>query len=148
MELRPVFRLFFALVKQGDGEHQGHEAAETYDLIHALKLLGEVEEQSADKRKKMEEEEEEEGKRLAESVRSAEERHAFQIARINELYEAGAISAETRARGITQANEELANSGKNAFGELKSAVEGWGLSSARYMAEAFTSGRRCIGGSG
>lgn len=114
------------------------EATETYNAVAAMKLLDEAEERSADSRRKLEDE----GRRLHESVRSAAEKHADQLLRVNDLYEQGVISAQDRARAIKVADEEMAKSGSDSFGELKQAVEGWGRSSARYIAQAFTSGEK------
>ncbi len=116
------------------------EAAATYDAVEANKALLKIEENLANSRRQMEEE----GARLAESVRTAEERHADTIERVNELYEAGVISAEVRARAVEKAHEDLARSGDDAFKDLQRAVEGWGRSSARSIAEAMTSGKASV----
>jgi hypothetical protein len=56
----------------------------------------------------------EEGVRVTRELRTEQEIHAERIARLNELVRVGAISSETYARGVAQADAALAKAGGSA----------------------------------
>jgi hypothetical protein len=56
----------------------------------------------------------EEGVRVTRELRTEQEIHAERIARLNELVRVGAISSETYARGVSQADAALARASKSA----------------------------------
>jgi hypothetical protein len=56
----------------------------------------------------------EEGVRVTRELRTEQEIHAERIARLNELVRVGAISSETYARGVAQADAALARASKSA----------------------------------
>src|SRR5271157_1643285 len=58
-----------------------------------------------------------EAQRMWEDTRTSAERSNAELARAKELFDKGAIDAETYGRRVKQVNQEIADSHKSAFGE-------------------------------
>lgn len=86
-----------------------------------------------------------EGKSVFDSTRTAVEKYAQTIARLQQLLAAGAIDQDTFNRGMQQAKEALedfADKGVDKFKELERAIEGWGRSSASAIADFVLDGKK------
>jgi len=115
----------YHLKMQGATEEQLKQATVILDAIG-------VKEADADAQKKMNDLIDE-GKSLTKSLMTGTEQYAATVGNLDVLLKAGAITQETYNRGIEKAKDDLeglANTGKDAFDKLKTAIEGWGRDSA------------------
>lgn len=83
-----------------------------------------------------------EGEAVTKSVRTEVEIYTDQIARLNELLDAGVISQETFSRASTKAQEELAESTEKLFGSFQ---EGFGVDLITSSDQFFGSFSKSVG---